>query len=177
MYQKLCEQMGIEPVAWDGQQSMRFDGFLGTYYGQLLDPAMAANPDYVEAHIPNSTNDLTYWDDAGTEVQANVITDVSGWNQNSLYNTFIAGDQPLEHVHNPEKDDGSSCLVIKDSFGCAFAPLLVDNFEDLYIMDFRYYSGSIPDFVTENGIQNVVFVNNISLAGTLTVADKLTSMM
>lgn len=177
VYQKLCETMGIEPVSWDGQETMTFDGFLGTYYGQLRDPTMAANPDYVEAHIPNGTNDMTYWDESGAEVQGHVINDVTGWNQNSLYGTFIAGDQPLEHIHNPAKDDGSSCLVIKDSFGCAFSPLLVDNFEDLYIIDFRHSDQNIPQFVRDNGIQNVVFVNNISLAGTLTVGDKLASMM
>lgn len=177
VYVELCEQMGIEPVDLADQQTMRFDGFLGTYYSQIRDAAMAANPDYVEAHVPNGTNDMTYWDKNGTEVQANVITDVTGWNQASLYNTFIAGDQPLEHIHNPEKDDGSSVLVIKDSYGCAFTPLLVDNFEDVWVIDFRYSDENIPAFVREHGIQNVVFVNNISLAGTLTVADKLTSMM
>lgn len=177
VYVELCEQMGIEPVDLADQETMRFDGFLGTYYSQIRDAAMAANPDYVEAHVPNGTNDMTYWDKNGTEVQANVITDVTGWNQASLYNTFIAGDQPLEHIHNPEKDDGSSVLVIKDSYGCAFTPLLVDNFEDVWVIDFRYSDENIPAFVREHGIQNVVFVNNISLAGTLTVADKLTSMM
>ena len=177
VYVELCEQMGIEPVDLADQETMRFDGFLGTYYSQIRDAAMAANPDYVEAHVPNGTNDMTYWDKNGTEVQANVITDVTGWNQASLYNTFIAGDQPLEHIHNPEKDDGSSVLVVKDSYGCAFTPLLVDNFEDVWVIDFRYSDENIPAFVREHGIQNVVFVNNISLAGTLTVADKLASMM
>ncbi|MBM6676248.1 hypothetical protein H6A07_05765 [Olsenella uli] len=177
VYVELCEQMGIEPVDLADQETMRFDGFLGTYYSQIRDAAMAANPDYVEAHVPNGTNDMTYWDKNGTEVQANVITDVTGWNQASLYNTFIAGDQPLEHIHNPKKDDGSSVLVIKDSYGCAFTPLLVDNFEDVWVIDFRYSDENIPAFVREHGIQNVVFVNNISLAGTLTVADKLASMM
>lgn len=177
VYEALCEEMGIEPIDLADQETMRFDGFLGTYYSQIRDAAMAANPDYVEAHVPNGTNDMTYWDKNGTEVQANVITDVTGWNQASLYNTFIAGDEPLEHIHNPEKDDGSSVLVIKDSYGCAFTPLLVDNFEDVWVIDFRYSNENIPEFVREHGIQNVVFVNNISLAGTLTVADKLTSMM
>ena len=169
--------MQIEPVDLNSQESMRFDGFLGTYYQQLHDAQMAENPDYVEAHIPNGTNDMTYWDKNGTETQGHVVTDVSGWNKGSLYSTFIAGDQPLEYIHNESKDDGSSCLVIKDSYGCAFTPLLVDNFEHLYVIDFRYSSENIPAFVRDHGIQNVVFVNNISLAGTLSVADKLTSMM
>ena len=177
VYLELCKEMDIEPIDLDEQESVRFDGFLGTYYSQIRDAAMAANPDYVEAHIPNGTNDMTYWDKDGSEIQANVITDVTGWNQASLYSTFIAGDEPLEHIHNPEKDDGSSVLVIKDSYGCAFTPLLVDNFEDVWVIDFRYSDENIPEFVREHKIQNVVFVNNISLAGTLTVGDKLASMM
>lgn len=177
VYQKLCEQMGIQPVDLNSQETMTFKGFLGSYYTQLHNDDMAANPDVVEAHIPNGTNDMTYWDKDGNEVQGHVITDVEGWNKASLYSTFAAGDQVLEHIHNDTLDDGSSCLVVKDSFGCAFIPLLVDNFEDIYVIDFRYSEENIPAFVQEHGIQNVVFVNNISLAGTNSVADKLTSMM
>ncbi len=176
-YLEFCEKAGIEPVPLEDHESMTFDGFLGTYYSELQDPAMAANPDYVQAYIPNGTNDMTYQDAAGNELEGKVITDVSDWNNNSYYSTFIMGDQPLEHIVNDKKDDDSSVLVVKDSYGCAFVPLLVDNFHDVYVIDFRHIDLNIPDFVREHGIRNVVFLNNVTLAGTDGVADKLMSMM
>lgn len=177
-YEQLCKAMGIELVPLDSKEKMTFQPFLGTFYNELNVPAMAANPDYVDAYIPNGTNDLTYTSHDGVEGnQGHVITDVTGWNSASLYNTFIVADQPFEEIHNPDIHDGSSCLVVKDSYGCAFVPLLVDNFEYTYVMDFRYVNMNIVDFVEANDVQNVVFLNNISIAGAIGVATTLMSLV
>ncbi len=177
-YEQLCKAMGIEPVPLEGKEKMTFQPFLGTFYNELNVPAMADNPDYVDAYIPNGTNDLTYTSHDGIEGnQGHVITDVTGWNSASLYNTFIVADQPYEEIHNPDITDGSSCLVVKDSYGCAFVPLLVDNFEYVYVMDFRYVNKNIVEFVEANDVQNVVFLNNISIAGTIGVATTLMSLV
>ena len=174
-YRQFCERKGIEPVDKNTLQTTVFQPFLGTYYSQLDLDAMADNPDYVTAYYPNGTNDLTYWNEAGEEVDANVIQDVTGWNESSLYNTFICGDQPETHIHNPEITDGSSILLVKDSFGTAFAPWLVNSYQDVWVIDFRYTSENIVDFVKDHGIQDVLFLNNIEIAGTTSVANMLTS--
>ena len=64
-------------------------------------------------------------------------------------------------VENPAITDGSACLVIKDSYGNAFIPFLVDHYQYLYWVDFRYYKGSIYDLVEQKGIRDVVVVQNI----------------
>ena len=120
---------------------------------------------------------MVYWGKEGEKIEAHVITDVEGWNKNSLYSTFIAGDEPISIIENPTITDGSSVLVVKDSFGNAFVPFLVNNYQTVYVIDYRYTDTNIVEYVKENKIQDVIFLNNISLAGTLTVAAKIDSMV
>ncbi len=165
-YLEFCKEKGIEPSNILARQKMTFSPFLGTFYAEVGNEAMEQNPDYVDAYVPDSTNDMIVWDADGNQTEANVITDVSDWNLYSAYNCFISGDRPLERIDNPNKTDGSSCLVIKDSIGCAFVPLLVDDYQTVWVIDFRYSDRSIPDFVREEGINDVIFVNTMVLAGT-----------
>lgn len=177
VYEKFCEEADMQPVSLDDRTMLEFDNFLGTFYQTLDDPAMAANPDVVHAYEPNGTNDMRFMDTDGSWNDAKVITDVSTWNRGSKYMCFISGDRPLVEIENPTIDDDSSILLVKESYGDAFAPLLVDNFHKVYVMDFRYYPGNIVDFVQQNNIKDVLFLNNITLASTNSVADKLASMM
>jgi len=172
-YQEFCREKREQPSNIMAREKVTFDNFLGTFYAELGNADMEANPDYVDAYIPNSTNDMVIWTEDGEEVETNVVTDVSDWNIYSKYNCFISGDRPLSRIDNPTKDDGSSCLVIKDSFGCAFVPLLVDDYQTTWVIDFRYSDRSIPDFVRENDIDDVIFLNAIVLAGTDPVSSAL----
>ena len=67
---------------------------------------------------------------------------------------------------NPEITDGSSCLVIKESFGNPLVPFLTQNYQTVYVVDYRYinqvFPGTLRQFVDERGIQDVMFINNVS---------------
>ena len=52
-------------------------------------------------------------------------------------------------------------------------PLLVDDYQTTWVIDFRYSDRSIPDFVRENDIDDVIFLNAIVLAGTDPVSSAL----
>ena len=135
---------------------------------------MAANPDTVIAYEPNGVKTLTAHQADGTVLENyRIIADVSTWNSSSKYNCFIAGDQPYEEIHNPAITDGSSAVVVKDSYGNAFVPFLVDHYQDVYVIDFRYYSGSISQFVAQNQIDDVIFLNNLNATGAKNLLDSL----
>ena len=63
-YQEFCKAKALEPVELSSLKTMTFDGFLGSFYTELKNPAMADNPDTVTAYIPKGSNDMTYWDGA-----------------------------------------------------------------------------------------------------------------
>lgn len=175
IYENLCSKMGKSPIGLDSRKSITFQPFLGTFYAQLGLDSMAANPDSVIAYYPNGTNDMTFWTEDGEEVPYQVITDVSAWGEGSGYGAFIGGDKPLSIIENPSITDGSSCVFVKDSYGCAFAPFLVDHYQTVYIIDFRYYEGNIVDFCKEKGVNDLIFLNNITMATASSVGEAILS--
>ncbi len=186
-YEMFCAHKGIAPIPLSSYTVKEFNGFLGTMYSTCNNPAaMKSNPDTVYAYVPNGTNTLTFWTSKGEgPVKWNVVRDVSGWNAASKYNTFIGGDNPYSEIHNSSKSDGSACVVVKNSFGNAFVPFLVDHYEYVYVVDLRYYDTwstkynnglSFAELVEQKGISDILIVTNIIATGSsgmLTCMEKL----
>jgi len=53
---------------------------------------------------------------------------------------------------------------VKESFGNAFAPFLVDSYEYVYVVDYRKYNGTLSQLVDAKGIDDVIFLNNVVAA-------------
>ena len=177
-YSQLMMEKGITPTSLGEYETMVFDDFIGTLYAASNQtPSLAENPDVVTAYIPLATNKMTYTDVDGNVVDYDIIYDVSDWNSDSKYNCFIAGDQPFEEIHNPNMNDGSSCVVIKESFGNAFVPFLVDHYENVYVVDYRYYPEGLTTLIQERNIKDVIFINNISAATTSSLVSNITEIV
>ncbi len=177
VYESFCQVKGWTPENLKDHQMVTYDSFLGSFYTTLQNSAMAENPDIVYAYYPKDTNDMTYWDKDGTEHEWNVIGDVSTWNKNSKYLTFIGGDNPLTIIDNPEITDGSSCLVLKESYGNCFVPFLVDHYDTVYVIDFRYTQENLTEYVEENQIDDVIIMNNLSIITSEKAVDQITALM
>ena len=67
--------------------------------------------------------------------------------------------------------------MIKESFGNAFVPYLVDHYHTVYVLDYRYWSGNLQSFVREKGAQDVVFINNLSAIRNNYLMGKLQEMV
>lgn len=177
VYRNFCEAKGWTPHELSEFQTMTFSPFLGTFYSELGNADMAANPDTVTAYVPNGTNDMTFWDTDGSEVSWHVIEDVSDWDVSSGYYCYIGGDKPLSIIENPQITDGSSCMVVKESYGNCFIPFLVDHYQTVYIIDFRYANVNVVDYVKEHNIQDLIMMNNITIIGSDTVASTIAGLL
>lgn len=177
VYENFCKEKGLTPNPLSSFETMTFSPFLGTFYRELKNADMANNPDTVTAYVPMGTNDMTYWDVNGKEIKWNIIYDVSGWNEGSGYYCYIGGDKPLSIIKNPNITDGSSCLVVKESYGNCFVPFLVDHYETVYVIDFRYANVNVVDYVKENHIQDLIIMNNITIIGSDSVAETIAGLL
>ena len=162
-YEAWCKSKGIEPHSTDYfKKTYSFDGFLGTFYASSeQSPKLGNNPDTVLAFVPNGTNDEVFTDNNGEQMNWNVIRDVSEWARTSKYNCFIGGDNPYTVIENPTITDGSACVLIKESYGNAFAPFLVDHYQYVYVIDYRYYEGNLTQFVKDKKVNDVILLNNM----------------
>ena len=166
-YLQFAELRGRGACSLENDFTQReYSGFRGTFYNDSGKDARLNNPDTVVAYVPNATNHIDCTQKDGKPLSWNIIQDVSDWRSDSKYNTFIGGDNPWSVIVNPTKTDGSACLIIKDSFGNAFTPFLVPDYQYVYVLDYRYYklisSNKLLDVVAQYNIKDVIFCNNIS---------------
>ena len=177
VYQNFCKVKGIEAHDLSYYDKKEFKNFLGTFYSTLGNSNMESNPDTVDAYVPKGTNDMTFWDTDGKEWNWNVIYDVDSWASSSKYMTFIGGDRPMEVIENPQIKDGSSCVVLKESYGNCFVPFLVDHYQTVYVLDYRYTTVNVLDFVKEKQADDLIIINNITIIGSTSVVDLISGLL
>ncbi len=176
-YEDFCKVKGITAIPLSDRKKDTFEGFLGSFYSTLNNSDMKKNPDTIYAYEPIGTNDMTYWNDDGSEQKWNIIMDVNGWEKGTMYSTFVGGDNPMAVIENPKVTDGSSCVVMKESYGNAFIPFLVDHYSTIYIIDYRYSQVNILDFVQNKQVDDFICINNISLIGDQDVAATISDLL
>ena len=164
-YVQFCAAKGITPHELSEYEISQYPGFLGSFYNDAGKPdAMSATPDTVNAYHPLSADaHMEYGSNENSSLTGGkVIFDESTAAASLKYGTFIMGDNPYTVIENPDLTDGSSCIVVKESFGNAFVPFLVDHYQTVYVVDYRYYTGSITTLARSKGVSDVLFVNNLS---------------
>lgn len=164
-YVQFCAAKGITPHNLSDYEVSQFPGFLGSFYNDGGKPdAMKNDPDTVNAYHPvSATASMKYGDNENSTLTGGqVIFDESTASASLKYGTFIMGDNPFTVIENPEVSNGESCIVVKESFGNAFVPFLVDHYQTVYVVDYRYYSGSVTQLARDKGVKDVLFVNNLS---------------
>ena len=164
-YTQYAAAAGLTPHTLEQFEKVEYPNFLGTYYSVSGITSLGANPDTVIAYKPMGTNKMKMTMPNGEVYDWFVVNDVSTYGSSMKYGTFAGGDQPYNVVENPEITDGSACLVIKDSYGNALIPYLVDHYQYLYWVDFRHYKGSIYDLVEEKNIKDVLVLQQIYNTG------------
>lgn len=161
VYRSFCETKGIHPHELGDYKKKKFPDFLGSFYAYSnQSKALKKNPDTVEAYIPIATNKEKITPREGKPYQYDIISDANKFSSANKYLAFIGGDQPLIEINNPKLKDDSSCIIIKESYGNAFVPFLVDHYQYVYVVDYRYYTGDVAKVATKHTNTDIIFLNN-----------------
>lgn len=172
-YSKFITAIGNEPIPIDDYETMVVEGFLGTTYRIVLDPILAEHPDTVTIYKPFISQEYqVFYDDAVTLD----LLDMSYAEQNGKYGIFLGGDHPLGRIKTAIKN-GKSIAVVKDSYGNAFIPFLIPHYQDIYIIDPRSFKEDAVEFIKEEGIQEVLFLNYVLAADNKNFTNHLKRIM
>ena len=162
-YLELGKVLGYTPLSLESfNLTVADEAFFGTTYSKS--GFFSASPDTLE--IPeNSSDHITTVVD--TDVSFEGFYDFSYLEKKDKYSLFISGNNAHVSVCDTESEDKEKLLLVKDSFSHALVPYLTQHF-DIELIDLRYYTDSLSDFIEENGIQNVLFIYGLD---TLASAD------
>lgn len=165
-YEKFCEARGFTPYTMEERKVTYFDNFLGAFYspGTQQAPILSAEPDTVLAYHPVSDSVSMFFQDTnGNTYPYPIIQDVSAWDSSSKYLTFAAGDQPYTEFHNPDVPDGTSLILVKESYGNVLPAFLIDHYSTIYEIDYRYWEGDLVQFAMDVSATDILFANNMTM--------------
>ena len=80
----------------------------------------------------------------------------------SLQHQQIPGLHPAATIRwfiSRQPDQRPRSIVLKESFGNALVPFLLNHYEEVYVIDPRSLKADLPDFIQANGIQDVLIIN------------------
>lgn len=174
-YRSFCAAAGLSPVSLDSIPSKVKPGFLGLFYRLTKSSILKNNPDSVRYYLfPDSVNffigssSIGYW--AKSKMYAE---QVSGANS---YSVFLQGDLPICKMETQHKN-GRKIALVKESYGNAFAPFLINNYEKVIVVDQRSYKGDFAALLKAEGINELLFINNIFAAHTQFHIDDIRGLM
>ena len=72
------------------------------------------------------------------------------------YCTFMGGDSKIVKVET-NAGTGRKLVILKDSFGNALPPFLFASFDEIHVVDMRYFTHNMVEYVNENGITDILF--------------------
>ena len=162
-YTALCEEMGIEPEKLEEYETREFEGFVGSFYNDTKNESLKKHPDVITAYLPKSEAKMHVTPAKGKDYDWDIIYDVSAYGASLKYSTFIASDNPFTEITNQTLTDESACIVVKESFGNAFVPFLVDHYQHVYVVDYRYWQGNLAKLAKEKKAKDVILLNNLSM--------------
>jgi hypothetical protein len=164
-YRAFCATAGLLPVSVDTIPSKVKPAFLGSLYRLTRDASLQNNPDSVRYYLfrdsvnfyVGSSNSINYW--AKSKMYG------EGASGTNSYSVFLQGDLPIVKMETQHKN-GRKIVIVKESYGNAFAPFLVNNYEKVIVVDQRYYTGNFMAMLKAEGINELLFINNIFAAHT-----------
>ena len=162
--------------ALDTYQSGTRDGFLGSLYRAIMANQASAliekNPDTLEYFYPFADAEvITYSSAAMIDPLEREVLYPDYNADTNLYCVYMGGDIALGKITTQTKN-GKSILVVRDSYGHAFVPFLIDAYETIYIVEPRYFNRDtnpmeLGSFFTEHDVDTLLFLGypNMSVGG------------
>ena len=165
-YEQFAKEAGFKEKSLDEYEKYSKEDFLGTLFTQTQDTKLKEKKDIVEYYkIPVDYEVYRYEKgNENTAVSSTLYADYAdGVN---AYSVFLHGDFPLVKIKNNDSNNGKKLIVVKESYGNAFVPFLIPHYDEIYVVDSRYYNSNLKKLVDDQEIKEVLFINNIFAANT-----------
>lgn len=138
----LCSGMGAKAPTADQFTVKELDRpFYGVYYGQV---AMPVEPDALRILENDILSDCKVTSlSTGNPVQIGLYNtaQLHSEDMKDPYNVFLYGfDETYVVIENPNAATDKELLLFRDSYGCSMAPLLVEDYARVTVVDLRTFN-------------------------------------
>lgn len=148
----LTAAMGAE-VSGTYTQTALERPFYGVYYGQA---AVPMEPDTMVLLENDVLADCTVFN--YTTGRTTPVYDMAFYDSDDLYQIYLSGAQSLLRIENPNGKTDRELIIFRDSYGSALAPLLLEEYAAVTLVDIRYIMPQVLGNFVEFEGKDVLFM-------------------
>lgn len=138
-------------------EKVDIEGFVGTMYAFTQDANINNDPELFTYYKPDNVDQCTtYYYDTAFQYDGSGRFFQGVGDVRSAYLTFMGGDEQVIKVKTNVKN-GKRLLIVKDSYGNALPGYLFGAYEEIYVVDMRYFELNLVDFVKQNKVTDMLF--------------------
>ncbi len=151
---KIAKELGIWDTLSNKYEEITSDiPFDGVYYGQI---ALPLQSDTIK-HLTNQIIEKSVVYNHETKAEKPVY-DLEKLAGNDPYEVFLSGATALLTINNPSAKAEKELILFRDSFGGSIAPLFIEGYSKITVVDIRYIRSDILDQYIEFKNQDVLFL-------------------
>ena len=155
--EKIGEEMGTD-VKTEYDVKILDKDFYGVYYGQSALPLEAEQIKYLVNDTLENCKVFDYQNNKEISVY-----DMEKAYGKDPYEMFLGGPLSLVTIENENAKTDKELIIFRDSFGSSIAPLLVEGYQKITLVDIRYIHPNLLENYIEFDSQDVLFMYSTSV--------------
>lgn len=155
-YEAWAKTAGFEPFS---REEFEVEMATGEFYGTIASKVnVSVKPD--EMYLYKKLGNPLYKVEYNQTETTDSLYNYDRLDTKDKYSVYLNGNNALVKITSENKN-GRKLLVIKDSFAHCFVPFLVDHYEEVYMIDFRYFRMGVSQFMEQEGVTDVLVLYNV----------------
>lgn len=155
--EKIGKEMGTNVKVEYDVKTLEND-FYGVYYGQSALPLEAEEIKYLTNDVLKNCKVFDYQNNKEISVY-----DMEKAEGKDPYEMFLGGPLSLVTIENEKAKTDKELIIFRDSFGSSIAPLLVEGYKKITLVDIRYMHPNLLENYIEFNSQDVLFLYSTSV--------------
>ncbi|MDE6741985.1 MAG: hypothetical protein K2J58_06610 [Muribaculaceae bacterium] len=183
---RLAETAGVPFKGLDAYDRHEIKGFVGSMYGYSKDISVKNAPETFVYYTPNQVGYDAEFVTYSLNKNFKIVRESKPFKSaffkkfkdgsGNAYLTFIGTDQAYVKVKTSTPGN-RKVLIIKDSYGNAVPGNLFYSFNEVHVIDFRYFTHNLKDYINKNGITDIAVCFNVFNAYSSGSASKVKKML
>lgn len=156
-YTGLCKTMGIKALPLSDYEPRITKNFYGSLYS--MGNYTFVKPDTLTIYEKKKASRLRVEYVAEGEVTDTLYAE-KYLKKKDKYSVFLDGNHPLIKI-TTDAGNGKKLAVIKDSYANSLIPFLTSHYEEILVIDLRFFNGSIAPLLEGEGIKQALILYNV----------------
>lgn len=155
-YQSFCNAAGIQPAAYQSFFPKAVTkSFYGTLYSRVLDQTIEPDVIYAATKIQEPESVLC----DGKE--ADGVYEQKKLQEKDKYGYFFGGNYGTVQIKTGV-ENGKKLVIFKDSYANSMVPFLLQHYEEITMIDLRYYRASVASLLEQQRNTDILILYEMS---------------